>query len=697
VTNQPTGRHVVAVGYFNASASGFYEIEGLAPGVYTLTAMAAGFPPVTLDRQVTVKRGQSVHNVDIYVYSGAKISVRVNSKCPSGRVAWPSYITLSGMVGSYLGYLGWPWGVGWIQVSDSSGNVSVVLAASWNITSQPFWFDVSLGDPWGYSGAEMVWDGHVPDDVAHYVSGLSAGVYYVYAYVFGYVQLGSFDVVVPSAEYAGSIYREVDLMKSGVVNATIHFHDQDLPSSEQPTVRTQDLALEAYDAAGKLRGWNVTTVPSGSKNVSLMLIGDASGLYGMPQDVYLFKVHFPGYVQTEFPSHHIPLCSSSEFSFHLVKGANLTFTIYSRDWQSPATPLIWRHPNACLRGYFYDSRGRYVGYRDLRQLPGRDSVTLAFWGFAYSWKDYVSDSYRSTGLPTDAYTVKIYTVGYIQREFPYVWVQAGSSTGDYAVYLYAGAGIAATVNFRNEQLTSPTDDYLYARVSVLDSGGNLVGGNISAIPAGTRQHVFTVFGFSGFTTPTHTIGNHLAYYPPGRRAYLDYGLDSGTYMVELEVARFEPSVSATSQSYMQLAVVSATVSLMGRAELFFDMERLAHVSGVIYVKNWMGDYRVASWMNVLAENAADGSKIQVQSLDGFYEFYAPPGKYVFTVFLLPSRVEGYVEQSRTLTCTWGAEVGGQNFYLEESGVPIYEFQVEALILIATSLIAFSLFWRRRLK
>jgi len=697
VTNELTGRRVVGVGYFNSSANGFYEIEGLAPSVYSLTAMAAGFPPIKLERQVTVKRGQSVHNVDIYVYPGARISLRVNSKCPSGRVAWPSHVTLSGMVGSYLGYSGWPWGAGWVQVADSSGNVSAFVAASWGITSQPFWFDVFLGDPQGSSGAEMIWDGHVPDDEAHYVSGLSPGVYYVQAYVFGYVQLESFDVVVPSVGYTGSIYREIDLMKSGVVNATIHFHDQDLPSPEQPTVRTQDLALEAYDAAGNLRGWNVTTVPSGSKNMSLTLIGDDSSLYGMPEGVYTFKVHFPGYVQTEFPSHPVPLCSSGEFSFHLVKGANLTFTIYSRDWQSPATPLIWKHPNAWLRAYFYDSRGRYVGYRDLRQPVGMDSVNLAFWGLTYGWKDYVSYRYRSTGLPTDAYTVKIYTIGYIQREFPSVWVQAGSSTGDYPVYLYAGAEIVAAVNFRTEQLIWPTDDYLYARVSVFDAGGNLVGGNISAIPAGTRQYVFTVFGFGGFTTPTHTIGKHFAYYPPGRRAYLDYGLDSGTYTVKLEVARFEPSVSVSSQSYVQLAVVSATVSLMGRAELFFDMERLAHVSGVIYVKNWMGDYRMASWMNVLAENAADASKIQVQSLDGFYDFYAPPGTYVLNVFLLPSRVEGYVEQSRTLTCTWGAEVGEQNFYLEESSIPIYEFQVEEMILIATFLALFVLFWRRRLK
>jgi len=75
ITNEPTGRKVCGVGYFNGSAEGFYEIEGLAPGIYTLTAEAEGFPPVTLGTEITVKRGQSVHGVNIYVYPGAKIKL----------------------------------------------------------------------------------------------------------------------------------------------------------------------------------------------------------------------------------------------------------------------------------------------------------------------------------------------------------------------------------------------------------------------------------------------------------------------------------------------------------------------------------------------------------------------------------------------------------------------------------------------
>jgi len=108
LTNQPIGRQVCAAGYYlgqlpgqgewwkyrQTGTEGFYEIEGLAPGIYTLTAYAAGFVPRTLATQITVKRGQSVHGVDIYVCPTAKLQTKVYSKCPTGPVDWPTYVTL---------------------------------------------------------------------------------------------------------------------------------------------------------------------------------------------------------------------------------------------------------------------------------------------------------------------------------------------------------------------------------------------------------------------------------------------------------------------------------------------------------------------------------------------------------------------------------------------------------------------------
>ncbi|MHA1951926.1 MAG: carboxypeptidase-like regulatory domain-containing protein [Candidatus Thorarchaeota archaeon] len=110
ITNEPTGRPVCAVGWFlgelpgqeddwkdrNTGSQGFYEIEGVAAGVYTLTAHAAGFVPRTLATQITIKRGQSLNGIDIYVCPTAKLQTKVYSKCPTGPVDWPEYVTLDG-------------------------------------------------------------------------------------------------------------------------------------------------------------------------------------------------------------------------------------------------------------------------------------------------------------------------------------------------------------------------------------------------------------------------------------------------------------------------------------------------------------------------------------------------------------------------------------------------------------------------
>ena len=45
---------VDAVGYFNATAHGHYEVEGLAPGVYDLYASAAGYPQTLIESGFTV-------------------------------------------------------------------------------------------------------------------------------------------------------------------------------------------------------------------------------------------------------------------------------------------------------------------------------------------------------------------------------------------------------------------------------------------------------------------------------------------------------------------------------------------------------------------------------------------------------------------------------------------------------------------
>jgi len=752
ITNEPTGRKVCGVGYFNASAMGFYEIEGLAPGIYTLTAEAEGFPPVTLGTEITVKRGQSIHGVNIYVCPGAKIKLKVNSKCPTGAVDFPGYVVVNGSEGSVGDKLGWypgydaphpvtgeigDWGYYWVDLTDSEGNWIAKRNGYWDIETSPRSFEVYFGDKTSYKGAEVLWDGHVPDDYAWYISGVPAGVYYVYIRVFGYVQLDEYEVVVPSAQYTGEIYREVDIFKGGVVHATIHFHNQEMPSADEAPLNGGDLIIEAYDAEGKFVAWNATTIPDPpypeNETVTVDVIGDAwdgafTGPHGLDAGTYTFKVWYPGYAQQEFPMHTVQLCSDNSFSFHLIKGANITVTVYSRDWQSPAQPLYWQHPPSRLRVYFYNSAGDYVGRASGNQVADVDSVDFSFDGMAWSLDDYIVTFWtidgplRPSGLPTDVYTIKGFTVGYIQKAVPEVWAQKASSTGDIPLYLYAGARIYITVNFKIEELFAPLPPdawSYYFRINVKDEEGNLAAANITSVPQaadtgmhdGVTQWTFEVVGFNGFDTPgwenVWTAADPpdmpvetgfvpkwaFGYWEPASNKYTgagyhkDYGIDAGTYTLEV--------IEESDAGYVQTATVAVTVSLMGSATVYLDMHRQAYIGGTVWQRNYMGDFRTASWYTVELSGSPAST---TATRDGGYHFWAPAGTYTLKVYLAaPDPTDAVVVQERTVVVTWGATASGQDFYLEEGGVPIPEFPAAGVLMLISALAAslYLLRWRKQ--
>jgi hypothetical protein len=79
---------VNAVAYFNATAAGHYEVEGVAPGIYDLYASAAGYPTTLVQSGFTVLRGQSLH-FDGYLQPGPVIHGNVFSKHQFGDEPWP--------------------------------------------------------------------------------------------------------------------------------------------------------------------------------------------------------------------------------------------------------------------------------------------------------------------------------------------------------------------------------------------------------------------------------------------------------------------------------------------------------------------------------------------------------------------------------------------------------------------------------
>jgi hypothetical protein len=94
LTNEPTGRAVEARGYFNATAQGHYEIEGVAPGIYDIYASAAGLPEQQIASNVTVARGQSL-KFDGYLNVGFQLRGTIFSKMGFGETPWPAQRPIS--------------------------------------------------------------------------------------------------------------------------------------------------------------------------------------------------------------------------------------------------------------------------------------------------------------------------------------------------------------------------------------------------------------------------------------------------------------------------------------------------------------------------------------------------------------------------------------------------------------------------
>jgi len=274
-----------AVGYFNETADGHYEVEGVAPGIYDLYAEAAGYPLALIAANVQVLKGQSLH-FDGYLNPGPVIHGDVFSKHSFGSEPWPynmyikielydkptqthvpnsttgpvSWSPLPCVAGGQSGYVGgisaaacndprspsnliaFPWddaawtgragGVfqGGAMSTDPQG---VGPAQSWyvqaNGVNDKFHYEFGAK---GMFGAPRDLDGHVPQRYATWVNGLTAGRYYARAWVFRYVQSAldgstfqEYSFQVQANEWAGDISIPIDLRISSWINKTVHFHD----------------------------------------------------------------------------------------------------------------------------------------------------------------------------------------------------------------------------------------------------------------------------------------------------------------------------------------------------------------------------------------------------------------------------------------------------------------------------------------
>jgi hypothetical protein len=443
-----------AWGFFNSTAGGHFEVEGVAPGVYDLYAEAAGYPLDLIASGVTVLKGQSLH-FDGYLNPGPVIHGNVFSKHAFGAEPWPtdSYIKIelydsptAGHVpasnatmvswsplpcvagGQDLykpgedaaacgdprdvdGGIAFPWfewtnganngvgGAGGVYRSDSTpygtDPQGVGPAQEWYVVydgvNDVFHYEFGAK---GMFGAPTDLDGHVPQRYATWVNGLTAGRYYVRAWVFRYVQSAldgstfqeySFDVT--PKEWAGDISVPLDLRISSWVNKTVHFHNNagTLTPSSINTGAQYIVGKLVDSVTGTMYSYNVTTIgypanpwdPAGlnefcntegypefgSCNMQFWGLNDTwlGENYGIPAGTYKPMVYALGYLQQTQDLVSVTLSGTPiSISNHLYRGVGFNFTVYSVDWERPRVNRNWVWPEEQIGIGIFDSNFTFV-------------------------------------------------------------------------------------------------------------------------------------------------------------------------------------------------------------------------------------------------------------------------------------------------------------------------------------------------
>jgi hypothetical protein len=577
---------VDAVGYFNKTAVGHYEVEGVAPGVYDLYAEAAGFPQELIATGVTVLKGQSLH-FDGYLNPGVVIHGNVFTKHQFGEepwmgagfpyneyikielydqptvnhqvaadlipVSWSPLPCVAGGQDLYVGghnaggcgdpraagQIAFPWheyitpGVNEVLMSGGTAStdpLGVGPLQYWYVlggTTTPFHYEFGAK---GQYGAPRDVDGHVPQVYATWVNGLTAGRYYVRAWVFRYVQSaldGStfqeyyFDVT--PKEWAGDVTVPLDLRLSSWVNKTVHFHDRaGLLNEDNMSTGAAYLYGMLKDEAGAVWAFNVTDMASKydadnnllHMNIEFWGINDTwSGEnYGIPSGTYTPYVYALGYLQQTFEKVSVTLSGNPTYiSDHLYRGVGFNMTLYSIDWERPRVNRNWVWDNKTIEiaifsggaqvdvvcdwcnNYFSPlfempaqnqstymlevegggegrAHGAYFGYDATRHHVGGYSshTTLFNRGVLHSptW-------YLPTAFESGQYSFRGWTYGYIQNKEYSVYANKGE-IADIKINLIIGVNVTVDILFKKEHIITPTEANMSARVRLFDDSGELL-------------------------------------------------------------------------------------------------------------------------------------------------------------------------------------------------------------------------------
>ncbi len=134
--------------------------------------------------------------------------------------------------------------------------------------------------------------------------------------------------------------------------------------------------------------------------------------------------------------------------------------------------------------------------------------------------------------------------------------------------------------------------------------------------------------------------------------------------------------------------------LGGETSGIFEVDLRGYVAGNLNGFTWSNEFRTLSWsvpgtnFNVKFASSDGTHTYWTTAQDGVYEGFLPDGTYAVTV-----SAPGMTTITGSLAVSAGQAVGGFNFNMEQSGIPIPEFS--GIAIVAFSALAASLYLLRR--
>ncbi|MBS7645605.1 MAG: carboxypeptidase-like regulatory domain-containing protein [Candidatus Bathyarchaeia archaeon] len=438
----PTGRRVRAVGYFNETAFGRFEVEGVAPGIYNVYASAAGYPTHIMREKVTVGPGQSLY-LELSLTPGAVITGTVYSKHGFGTVPWPDHGEAPfpyGYFGATATRVGRPIAIEIIDERDRVRSFSPI-----NLTDAPFtsyvWGNVRWDPSTGYSDPLFT-----PKEVSFPWSYYSEGGRKPYW----------------NSELTGFIpWDKTADAYPAPYNA---FWEDGVPNGVGPSqVWWVAPGFSHFHFAFGLKDWFGAPIDMSGRVPQVF----ATWTNGLVPGTYRIRAYVNGYVQVNeytvtVPRVEYPGDVHLEMDLQLSSSVNVTVHFLAGRNSLTPEPLPVPEPGLYLIGEMYNSMGDLAGFNFTFVGKGNASYTLPINGFGMAgphnnvyfglpasigmkWSLYRYRGLRDYGLAPDTYTVKLYIRGYHQLEELKTSISLCGAVQNISIPLIRGGSVNITI------------------------------------------------------------------------------------------------------------------------------------------------------------------------------------------------------------------------------------------------------------